>query len=43
VHEAISQMEHNKAPGSDSFPVEFYQHFWHVTRKEFMALFNHIE
>jgi activator of 2-hydroxyglutaryl-CoA dehydratase len=25
VYETISQMEHNKAPGPDGFPVEFYQ------------------
>jgi DNA topoisomerase IB len=24
VFEAISQMEHNKAPGHDGFPAEFY-------------------
>jgi hypothetical protein len=27
VREAIFQMEHNKAPGSDGFPAEFYQVF----------------
>jgi hypothetical protein len=27
VLEAISQMEHNKAPGPDGFPTEFYQTF----------------
>jgi hypothetical protein len=28
VHKAIFQMEHNKAPGPDGFPAEFYQTFW---------------
>ena len=27
VREAIFQMKHNKAPGPDGFPVEFYQVF----------------
>jgi hypothetical protein len=27
VFEAISMMKHNKAPGPDGFPVEFYQTF----------------
>jgi len=27
IREAIFDMEHNKAPGSDGFPDEFYQHF----------------
>ena len=27
VRDAIFDMEHNKAPGPDSFPAEFYQHF----------------
>jgi hypothetical protein len=28
VHDAIFQMEHNKSPGPDGFPAEFYQHFF---------------
>ena len=27
VREAVFQMEHNKAPGPDAFPAEFYQVF----------------
>ena len=27
VRDAVFQMEHNKAPGPDGFPVEFYQVF----------------
>jgi hypothetical protein len=27
VRKAIFQMEHNKAPGPDGFPAEFYQTF----------------
>jgi hypothetical protein len=27
VREAVFQMKHNKAPGPDEFPVEFYQAF----------------
>ena len=30
VRVAIFQMEHNKAPGPDGFPPEFYQVFWSV-------------
>jgi mannosylglycoprotein endo-beta-mannosidase len=40
VFEAISQMEHNKAPGPDGFPVEFYQKNWMVIKDDFMALFD---
>jgi hypothetical protein len=39
VHAAIKQMEHNKAPGPDGFPAEFYQHFWEVIKSDLMALF----
>jgi len=27
IRDAIFDMEHNKAPGPDDFPAEFYQHF----------------
>ena len=39
VYEAISQMEHNKAPGPDGFPAEFYQKIWEVIKGDLMALF----
>ena len=34
------QMEHNKAPGPDDFPAEFYQNFWDVIKTDLMELFN---
>ena len=34
------QMEHNKAPGPDGFPVEFYQVFWNLIKDDLMALFT---
>ena len=33
-------MEHNKAPGPDGFPAEFYQVFWGVIKEDLLALFN---
>jgi hypothetical protein len=39
VHEAIMQMEKNKAPGPDGFPAEFYQSFWEIIKHDFLALF----
>ena len=33
-------MEHNKAPGPDGFPVEFYQHFWEVIKSDLMNMFH---
>jgi hypothetical protein len=33
-------MEHNKAPGPDGFPVEFYQVFWEVIKDDLLALFS---
>jgi len=37
---AIFQMEHNKAPGPDGFPAEFYQAFWETIKDDLMALFQ---
>jgi hypothetical protein len=42
VFEPISRMEHNKAPGPDGFPAEFYQKIWEVTKFDLMALFNQL-
>ena len=39
VYDAISQMEHNKAPGPDGFPAEFYQTFWEVIKSDLMDMF----
>ena len=40
VFDAISQMEHNKAPGPDGFPAEFYQTFWDVIKSDLMDMFR---
>jgi hypothetical protein len=39
VREAVFQMEHNKAPSPDGFPVEFYQACWDIIKSDLMALF----
>jgi hypothetical protein len=33
-------MEHNKAPGPDGFPAEFYQNFWEIIKSDLLALFS---
>jgi hypothetical protein len=40
VRKAIFQMEHNKAPGSDGFPTEFYQTFWETIKGDLLDLFQ---
>lgn len=38
VRETIFQMKHNKAPGPDGFPAEFYQVFWSLIKDDLMAM-----
>lgn len=40
MKQAIRQMEHNKAPGPDGFPAEFFQVFWEVIKVDLMAMFR---
>jgi hypothetical protein len=40
VWEAVFQMKHNKAPGPDGFPTEFYQVFWSLIKNDLMPLFR---
>jgi hypothetical protein len=40
VRDAIFQLKHNKAPGSDGFPAEFYQIFWSLIKDDLMAMFR---
>ena len=40
VKNVVFQMEHNKAPGPDGFPAEFYQIFWELIKDDLMALFT---
>jgi len=42
VRTAVFQMEHNKAPGPDGFPPEFYQVFWDLVKEELMATFTEL-
>jgi hypothetical protein len=40
IKEANFQTEHNKSPGADGFPAEFYQHFWHIIKPDLLTLFS---
>jgi hypothetical protein len=40
VKAVVFSMEHNKAPGPDGFPAEFYQICWDVIKDDLMALFR---
>ena len=39
VRKAVFLMAHNKAPGPDGFPAEFYQNFWEVIKQDLLLLF----
>ena len=39
IREAVFQMEHNKAPGPDGFPAEFFQFFWKTIKADLLQLF----
>jgi hypothetical protein len=39
VKKVVFQMEHNKAPGPDGFPAEFYQNFQEVIKLDLLELF----
>jgi hypothetical protein len=39
VREAVFLMKHNKAPGPNDFPAEFYQACWDIIKSDLMALF----
>jgi hypothetical protein len=40
VREAIFQLKHNKVPGHDGFPAEFYRVFWSLIKDDLMAMFR---
>ena len=40
VEKAVFGMKHNKAPGPDGLPIEFYQKFWKLISKDVMDLFS---
>ena len=40
VRKVVFLMEHNKAPGPDGFPAEFYQNFWEVIKSDLLLLFS---
>jgi hypothetical protein len=33
-------MKHNKTPGRDRFPAEFYQEFWDTIKWDILQMFN---
>ena len=39
VNKAVFEMEHNKAPGPNGFPAEFYQFFQETIKGDLMQLF----
>lgn len=42
IFDVLKLCSHNKAPGSDGFPAEFYLRFWHLFGATFVDIFNEI-
>jgi hypothetical protein len=42
IKSVVFKMEHNKAPGPDGFPVEFYQKFWDVIKEDLISIFHEL-
>ena len=42
IQNAIFDVEHNKAPGPNGFPAEFYQHFWELIKEDLMQMFHEL-
>ena len=42
IRTTVFQMEHNKSPGPDGFPAEFYQNFWDMLKSDLVQLFNEL-
>jgi hypothetical protein len=40
IKKAIFEMEHNKTPGLDGFPVEFYKKFWYIVKDDLITMFH---
>ena len=40
IHDALMQMEKNKAPGPGGFPAEFYQCFWKILKHDLINMFT---
>ena len=40
-YEALSQMQTNKSPGADGFPVEFYRRFWSSLGPDLVEVLNY--
>ena len=41
ITEAVSQMQHDRRPGTDGLTYEFYKAFWHLIGKDLVEVFNH--
>ena len=40
IKKAVFAMKHNRAPGPDGFPIEFFQKFWNLVCTDLIALFE---